>query len=437
MERKSWLILFAICLLIAPITFALGRWSRPARHHSSTAQTRSAPEVQSHQEHQRASERVDLARVTIENVGEVEFDQVYELLRSAPNEALLAWARRLEELPVAPRKTAAIKAFFKTLAQIDTRTAVDLALGMERAESRWTAIGAVGIATPAADLKEVARMYMAIGETRIAIAGDLIGNWSATDPEATARFLASYPGKVSNDEIAGFLGNWAALNPAAATQWLAKADANRHDPLVYAFYYEGWRLNDPGAALTDLATHAGDKKFEKAIVRVTENLFTNSAEAARAFILTLPDAATQEAAVSEVAGHITNVYLGGGDPLKLKPDEVTKWLLTLPENLWQKEIGSVMDNWAREDQSAVDAWTSQMTPQMRDRLLAEQCLGFYPNVPETGLRAGLRISDPALRQDTFRKVFADRGEEGKEELLQRAQLSAEELGELEKVLQQL
>jgi hypothetical protein len=437
MERKSWLILFAICLLIAPITFALGRWGRPAQPHSNTAQTRLVAEVRSEQEQQRASERVDLARVTIENVGEVEFDQVYELLRSAPNEALLSWTRRLEALPVGVRKTAAINAFFKTLAQIDARKAVDLALGMERAESRWTAIGAVGIATPAAELKEVARMYMAIGETRIAIAGDLIGTWSATDPEATARFLASYPGKVANDEMAVFLGNWAALDSPAAAQWLASADPSRHDPLVFASYYDGWRLSDPGAALSDLATHAGDKKFQNAIERVTENLFTDSAEAARVFILTLPDPATQEAAVSQVTGHITNIYLGGGDPLKLKADEVTKWLLTLPENLWQKEIGGVMDNWAREDQPAVDAWTSQMTPQMRDRLLAEQCAAFYGNIPETGLRAGLRISDPALREETFRKVFADRGEEGKEELLQSAGLSAEERGELKRILQRL
>lgn len=437
MERRSWLILFAICLLIAPITFALGRWSRPARQHFSAVQTRSAEEVRSGEEEQRTSEESDLARVTIENIGEVEFDQVYELLRSAPNQALLAWSRRLEELPVGVRKTAAIKAFFKTLAQTDARTAVDLALGMARAESRWTAIGAVGIATPAADLKEVARMYMAIGETRIAIAGDLIGTWSATDPEATARFLASYPGKVGNEEIAGFLGNWAALDPPAAAQWLASADPSRHDPLVFASYYDGWRLSDPGAALSDLATHAGDKKFQKAIERVTENLFTDSAEAARAFILTLPDPATQEAAVSQVTGHITNIYLGGGDPLKLKADEVTKWLLTLPENLWQKEIGGVMDNWAREDQPAVDAWTSQMTPQMRDRLLAEQCLGLYHNVPESGLRAGLRISDPALRQNTLRQIFADRGEEGTEELLQRADLTAEEHRELRKIVERL
>lgn len=433
MERKSWLILLAICLLIAPITFALGRLSRPARHHSSTAQTRFDAEVRSQQEQQQARERVDLAKVTIENVGEVEFDQVYELLRSAPNDALLAWARRLEELPVAPRKTAAIKAFFKTLAQIDARTAVDLALGIERADPRWTAIGAVGVATPAADLKEVARMYMAIGETRIAIAGDLIGTWSATDPEATARFLASYPGKVANDQIAGFIGNWAALDPAAATQWLANADANRRDPLVFALYYEGWRLNDPEAALTDLATRAGDKTFEKAIERVTENLFTKSTEAARAFILTLPDAGAQEAAVSQVTGHITNVYLGGGDPLKLKPDEVTKWLLTLPENLWKKDIGSVIDRWAHEDQPALDAWYNQMTPQMRDRLLAEQCGAFN----STGLRAGLRISDPALRQHTFRRVFEDVEEDRKDALLQNTELSAEERGELKKILQRL
>jgi hypothetical protein len=437
MERKSWLILFGICLLIAPITFALGRWSRPAKDYSSTVDTRFAAAVRSHQEQQRTSERVDLAKVTIENIGEVEFDQVYELLRSAPNEALLSWIRRLEELPVTPRKTAAIKAFFKTLAQIDAKAAVDLALGMERAESRWTAIGAVGVATPAGDLEEVARMYMTINETRIAIVGDLVGTWSATDPEATARFLGKYPGKVENDELTPFLANWAALDPTAAREWLAEAEPARRDPGAYASLYSGWVLHDRAAALSDLATHAADKTFAKAIERVTENLFTDSAEAARAFILNLPDAAAQEAAVSKVTGHITNVYLGGGDPLKLKADEVAKWLFTLPENLWQKDIGSVIDEWAREDQPALEAWFTQMTPQMRDRLLAEQCGALNSNIPGTGLRAGLRISDPALRQDTFRRVFQDWAEKVKEELFQRAELSDEELRELKKTLQRL
>src|SRR5438067_455004 len=110
MEQRSCWILFGICLLVAPITFALGRWSQAARPASNAERTRFASEPRSSREAQRAKEARDFARVTIENLGEVEFDQAYELLRSAPKEALLGWTKRLEGLPVAPRKTAAITA---------------------------------------------------------------------------------------------------------------------------------------------------------------------------------------------------------------------------------------------------------------------------------------------------------------------------------------
>lgn len=438
MERRSWWILFAVCLLVAPITFVLGRWSQSATPPNSNAeQTHFASESRSLGKTQRTSEATDFARVTIENLGEVEFDQIFELLHSAPKEALLGWTKRLEALPVAPRKTAAIKVFFKTLAQIDARTAVDLALGMDRADPRWTAIGAVSVATPAANLSEVARMYSALDEKKLPIAGDFIANWSATNPEATARFISSYPGKVENRDIASFIFNWAGLDPAAATEWLVNADANRRDPVVYMGFYGGWMLSDRAAALTDLATRAADKTLQKAIEMVTENLFTDSSEAARAFILTLPSSAPQEAAVSQITAHITGIYLGAGDYLHLKPDEVAKWLLTLPDSLGHKEIGSVVDRWAGEDQAAVDAWYNQMQPQMRNRLLAEQCGAFNWNLPGPSFRAGLRISDPELRQNTFRQIFKDMVEEGKQGLLQKAELSAEEAGELRRILKHL
>lgn len=202
-------------------------------------------------------------------------------------------------------------------------------------------------------------------------------------------------------------------------------------------FYGGWMLNDRPAALTDLAARSVDKTFEKAVKSVAENLFTDSAEAARAFILTLPSSATQETAVAQITGHITDVYLGSGDYLHLKADEVAKWLLTLPDNLSRGEIGPVIDDWARDDQPALDAWYSQMQPPMRDRLLADQCRAYSGNIPTTGLQAGLRISDPELRLNTFRQIFQDMVEERRQELVQAAELSAEEAGELRRILKHL
>lgn len=383
------------------------------------------------------TELADFSSVTIENLGNVEFDQAFELLRTAPKEALAAWTKRLENLPLTPRKTAAISMFFRTLAQIDTKAAVDLALNIHKADPRWTAIRAVDVAAPSGNLPEVARMYSALSEAKLAVVGDLIGRWSMTDPEATAQFLASYPGKVTNDEIARFVGNWAALDPAAATQWLDETDPSRRCAQVYATFYSGWMLKDRTAALEELAARGGEKIFKKAIQMASENLFTDSPDAARTFVLMLPTTAAQKAAVDQVTLHITGVFLGSGDYLQLKPDDVAKWLFTLPDNLWQKEIGAIMDRWADTDPLGVDAWLSQLPPQSRDRLLAEQCLAFNWNLPTAGLKAGLRISDRELREKTLREIFEEKVEEGKEEILQKAELSGEEAAELHRILKKL
>jgi len=416
----------------------VGRWSAAANFSSVELLPNSTPfQIVAEQTARLETEKANFANVTIEKLGEVEFDHAFELLRAAPKEALMAWTKRLETLPVSPRQTAAITVFFKTLSEIDTKTAVDLALSIERPEKRWIAIGAVDSAAPLTNLPEIARMYLAINETNAPLVGDLIGRWSAIDPEATARFLAHYPGKVANDEIATFLSNWAAQDPAAARQWLAETDASRRAPRVYADFYAGWMLKDRATALQDLAARSDDKTMKKAIKLASENLFTDSPDTARAFILSLSNDTAQKAAVGQVTLHITGVFLGSGDYLHLEPDAVAKWLLTLPENLWEKVIGSVLERWAYTDSTALNTWLNQITPQMKDRLLTEQCRAFNWNAPTDGLKAGLQIHDPALRETTFRVMFKEMAQDSREEILQKAELSAEEVAELQRILKHL
>ena len=438
MRPRAPLVLIGLCVLVAPIGLVLGRWSVATTPASILSPT-TVPRSEAHgfaSAKPSLAEPGDLSNVTIENLGQVEFDLAFELLSSAPKDALIAWAKRLETLPVTPRRTAAIGVFFKTLAQIDTKTAVDLALSMERADPRWVAIGAVGVAAPLANLTEVARMYTAINETKVPLVGELIGRWSMIDPEATAQFLAGYSGKVTNDEIARFLGNWAALDPVAAMQWLQETDASRHCPRVYADFYAGWILKERTAALEDLAAHGADKTFKKAIETVSETLFTDSPDGARSFVLMLPTIAAQKAAIEQIAGHVTGRYLGN-DYLHLETEDVAKWLFSLPDNLWHEEIGYIIDRWAGYDPSAVDTWLNQVPPQTKDRLLAEQCRAFNWNVPAAGLKAGLQIRDRELREETLRGIFEGKVKELQEELLRKAELSGEQAAELERILKKL
>jgi hypothetical protein len=417
--------------LASPIGFALGHWSGATARYQTIAGEYPVREAGAEHKPTGLSQTTDYSSVMIENLGQVDFDQAFRLLHSAPKEALTAWTKRLEGLPVGPRKTAGITAFFKTLAQIDASTAVDLALSLNLHDSRWTAIGAISNAIPAANLNEVARMYTALNEKKLGLS-DLVLNWSRSDPVATAEFLSTYNGDVENSDVRYLTANWAALDPTAATEWLARHPVRR-EATVYAGFYSGWLEHDRAAALDDLRTRLDDQTFSKALEVVSKDLFKDSQAAARAFILTLPPAA-QETGVEAIVGDVTAIYLSGAP--ELKADEVAKWLITLPENLWHQNLGEILNQWPEQEQAARDEWIDQLPPGTRDAVLANYCQAYRSHMPTDNIRAGLRIRDPDLRRETFRNTFGDMDQEARQELLANATLLPAEVKELAKILQQ-
>ncbi len=435
MERRALLFLSATAVAIALLGFAAGRQSVGT---TDTVRGRApgadGPAGELRRRSVREEESADLYRVTIENVGQVEFEQAYGLLQAAPREVLSDWTRRLEALPVGPRKTAAITAFFKTLAQLDAKTAVDLALTLTRREPRATATSAINAATPVSSLAEVARL-LASGEVERMSAISLIEKWSWTDPVSTSQFVASHPEMADEFGVGLLLGNWAALDPAAAKAWLDQLDASRQDPRVYRDFYSGWFEYDRPAALNHLIANAGDEKLNKAIESAAHFLFSESPVTARAFVLDLPEGQARKAAIShitvEAAGHFIR-----GTP-SFSADAVAKWLFTLPPDNWQDNLGSVVSKWSGEDSAAVDQWMNDMPTPTRDQVAAEFCLAYDSDDPARNFAAGLRINDPQLRENTFREVFKKVGSKKRaRELLQRANLPPEQAAALERLMAQ-
>lgn len=431
MSRRRRLILIGICLLISPIGFAVGHWSGATARYRAAAEEYPVREAGAEPKPTGSGETTDYSSVMIENLGQVEFEQALGLLQSATKEALTVWTKRLEGLPVGPRRTAGITAFFKTLAQIDANTAVDLALSLNRHEPRWTAVAAISNATPAANLNEVARMYIALNEKKLAL-GDFVRSWSRSDPVATADFLSNYRGDVENSDVAQLMANWAALEPAAAREWVANHPVHR-DEAVYAGFYSGWLEHDRPAALNDLRTRLDDQTFNKALEVVSEDLFKASLEETRAFILMLQPAA-QESAVGAIVGDVTAIYLSGAPDLQA--DEVAKWLVTLPQKLWHRNVGEILNRWPEQARVARDEWIDQLPPRTRDAVLADYCQAYSSYAPADNIRAGFRIGDPNLRQETFRNIFREMDEEARQELMANAQLLPAETRELAKILKQ-
>jgi hypothetical protein len=427
MPQKRWLSLIAVCFVIAPISFGVGHWSGALPHYQNSTQQNPAVEVGPRLKP--SDQAKDYSGVLIENLGQVEFDQALDLLQSAPKEALAAWVKRLEDLPVGPCKTAGINAFFKALSQIDAATAVDLALSMKRRDPKWTAIGAISSAMPAANLNEVARMYTALNEKKLSLT-DLVWNWSRSDPVATAKFLSNYSGQVDNEDIAHLMTNWAALDPVAAQAWLTE-HPERREAGVCAGFYSGWVEHDRTTGLNDLRARVDDETYGKALDTVSRDLFKDSPDAARAFILTLPPAA-QQAGVGAIVGDVTAVYLSGaGD---LQTDEVAKWLITLPEELWRENLGDVMNRWEYRDRAGLEGWIDQLPSTTRDAVLADYCKAAGPYLQVENIRAGLKILDQKLREETLRHVFNETDPEGQEHFLTDTKLLPAEKEELVKIL---
>lgn len=343
----------------------------------------------------------------------------------------MTWTKRLEALPVGPRRTAGITAFFKTLAQIDTKTAVDLALNMSRYEPRWTAIGSIANATPAVNLSEVARMYTALHEKKLGLS-DLVINWSRADPTATAKFLSGYEGEVDNTDIAQLMASWAALDSTAAIEWLANQPPGRRDEDVYAGFYSGWFEQDRAAALNALRTGANDKTLSKALRAVTKDVFKDSPGSAREFVLTLPSSA-QETAVDSIVHDVTAIYLSGVPDLQAS--DVAKWLITLPEELWREAVGEVVNRWPEQDSAGRDAWINQLPLDQHDVVLAAYCRAGNSYIRAQNIGMGLRIRDSSLREKTLRDVFGNMEEQAQQALWRNEQLTSREMKELAKILQ--
>lgn len=201
MTRNRRLLVCLGVISVGSLSFGAGRWSVSTREglkgnkpglvsaRSNAAQPLDSPQF----------EKVDLSAVKIENLGEVDFEQAYALLRSAGKETLVEWTMRLQALPTSPHKTAGITAFFKTLAQMDTGVAAELALKMDRHEPRWTAILAVTKAAPAANLAENRKTHQAAHNDRPI--SDILAEFSAVRGRIVDRLARMTPAQLARTSL--------------------------------------------------------------------------------------------------------------------------------------------------------------------------------------------------------------------------------------------
>ncbi len=122
------------------------------------------------------------------------FSELYDVLKSASREQLVAWARDLEQMPRGPRQRAAVTAYYKSLIQVDRRTAIEAVLHAQNLLARDAAIDAMTKASPESIWADLAEMTMQLIYPDRGWSGvDLIKNWSRVDPVAASQFIERHP----------------------------------------------------------------------------------------------------------------------------------------------------------------------------------------------------------------------------------------------------
>ena len=438
MTAKSVFALIAAVIIVAAAGFQAGaRLSRSSADQADAeatvaAETRAGTAAANDNLEQR-----DFARVTIENVDQLAFEQAYDLLRSAPRPALELWAKRLEQLPASPRKSAAVAAFYKTVVQVDAATAVDLVLQTMRRDTRGDAVAAVQATVAPADYPEIGRMLSKLGVHAEGFYG-LLGDWSQCDPESASKFAESHLDQIGNGAIAGLVANWAQIDPSAAKAWLDRLDGAKMDSIVYASFYEGWLVSDRSTAVRDLIAHSPDKRLRPAISNAASALFRASEAEAYAFVASIQDRGAQRAAVRGMTSAFLQQGGENADTLVVAAPRLASWLLDGSTEGAGEQLGDVVSAWSSADAQGVQRWLEPMPIATRDRVLAQVCRAYGFGDAQRSFEAGFSIQDERTREESLRAALKKtRSREGARELIATLNLSAPQIALLERFAAEL
>ena len=351
------------------------------------------------------AQRDAFARVLIRNVGTVPFEEIFELLRSAPAEVRTDWVRQLAEMPRGPQRSAAISSFYKTYVQLDPRGAAASISMLQDPNALWLAADAMIGAAPSSAMPEIAAMLTTLprdifygGADRF---DEVISNWSRVDPVAAAKFVETHP----TFPVGSLLTNWAQMDPEAALEWFY--EQRKPDPSSNAWsndlrsLVEGWFEKDKAAAVAFTVANSAEDGFEEAIRALAHNLFFKSPDEARDFLAQVPSE-SRKMAVNAIVGMSTGLTLGLADEWKRNPRMVAEWILTLPEDSRDDALGDVLANWRREDDIAPLRWIDQLPADTRDRAIVSYTGSAQEDDHSETLRLAMTIRDTGLRESALR-----------------------------------
>ena len=246
-------------------------------------------------------------------------DQSKQILAAVPTEEVVEMARALIARPAANDRNEALDATLRYLAADNPTRAVELLAGVEESglKSRlarhvvavWTATGPDAVARWLADGGGSQFFDPRQLGDQLAVA---LGHWSAFAPEAAARFIDARPpdGDLQPTPNSLSLGQacleWARKDTAAALAWvqgLPETDPRQ----LYAFdgVIQAWTEQDPAGAAGFVRQAVQTARLPgvgSLAVVVVQAWSAKDAEAAARWSMSLPDPAVRQLAMREAAG---------------------------------------------------------------------------------------------------------------------------------------
>jgi hypothetical protein len=353
-------------------------------------------------------------RINVRDIATVPFSELYDVLKSASREQLLAWARDLDHMPRGPRQRAAINAYYKSLVQVDHRAAIEAVLHSENLLMREIALDALTKAAPESIWPDLAEMMAILPYPRRGnVREDIIWDWSMVDPAAAAQFITTHPVPGEDYRLYSLLCSWGRMNPEQARAWV-EADPSRQTEDAFRALVTHWAYDDPEGAINYALANASRPVFAKAINELAYDFVRTSENDASRLMLLLPREQAKEA-MQSIAHMTMDLILGLPDDYLKPTDGVARWMVTLPADLWSDALGPVAGKWFDLDPAAATQWFDQLPVDKRDAALASFCRGS--DSPSKVLALGPMISDRKLR-DTVLGQFARSLGETREKALQ-------------------
>lgn len=330
------------------------------------------------------------------------FAEFYEALRSAPTEARTKWAADIQAIPVGPRRTAALAAFYKLMVQFDPVWAANSACEIKDKETQDLALESVTSAAPGFALKDIATLFLKLpadpSDYRKYLE-EVISDWVPLDPPAVAQFYDEHPEIAEHGLNRDLITSWAAIDPGTAKEWL---DAHRYAGDEIADFIMGWYLNNSRAATDYAVEHAEELAPTAGLGNLLSALYSDSKEEAKKFIEHLPNDELRHKAFRGLKVNFGTAE-ETGEP-DLTPRAMADWMTQFPPAYWREHLSGVLGYWNDGPPQEVFSWIEQQPAEIRGAVAAEYKKPTGKDTVET-VNAVLQFARIDLRDQLLAAMF--------------------------------